>query len=335
MKVQFPIISNLSGADVYFERLAQGLPAHGVETDLRMYPHLMEFLPYHALTPFFPTPGDGTLVHTKAEYGWLFAVPGKPLVVTVGHCVFDPVYKRYKGRLKRLYHNLKVKRNIAHSFAVADRIVTVSHSSAMCLTKCFGQHDVRVIYNGVDEDFFRPPSPELPAADGPTRVFFAANCTVRKGYDLLAPILSRLGEGFVLELATGLRTRVRNLPHPAMRSLGGLKGVELLKAYQRCDIFLFPSRLEGFGYPVAEAMACGKPVVCTDCSSLPELIDEGRGGYLCPRDDVDAFADRIRQLARDPDLRAQMGAYNRAKVKQQFSLSHCLAQYAALYAELG
>ena len=107
-----------------------------------------------------------------------------------------------------------------------------------------------------------------------------------------------------------------------------------MQAYQRSDIFLFPSRLEGFGYPVAEAMACGKPVVCTNYSSLPELVEDGRGGTLCPRDDVDAFAEGIRRLARDPDLRAQMGAYNRAKVEEQFTLSRCVQRYVKLYEEL-
>ncbi len=81
-------------------------------------------------------------------------------------------------------------------------------------------------------------------------------------------------------------------------------------------------------------MACGKPVACTDYSSLPELIDDGRGGTLCPRDGVDAFAEGIRRLARDPHLRAQMGAYNRAQVEERFTLSCCVQRYVELYAEL-
>ncbi len=49
---------------------------------------------------------------------------------------------------------------------------------------------------------------------------------------------------------------------------------------------------------------------------------------------MDAFAEGIRRLARDPDLRAQMGAYNRAQVEEQFTLSRCVQRYVELYAEL-
>ncbi|MFB3141086.1 MAG: glycosyltransferase family 4 protein, partial [Candidatus Acidiferrales bacterium] len=251
MKVFFPIITNFSGADIYFERLAAGLADQGWQPDLRRYPHIMEFLPYTALKPFLRPNRECTLVHTKAEYGWLFAVPQRPLVVTLAHSVFDPAYAGSKGLGKRLYHNLKLKGNIARSFARADRIVTVSHFSARSIAECFGRDDIRVIHNGVDESLFRPPTDNALRRDPPHRLLFVGNCTARKGFDLLPRILDRLGEGFLLEYTSGLRTRTSRPPHPAMRCLGQLRGAELVQAYQRSDIFLFPSRLEGFGYPVA------------------------------------------------------------------------------------
>jgi glycosyltransferase involved in cell wall biosynthesis len=166
------------------------------------------------------------------------------------------------------------------------------------------------------------------------RLLFVGNCTRRKGFDLLPLILNQLGSGFALEYTSGLRATAGSPPHPAMRPLGRLSAGELRAAYQRCDVLLFPSRLEGFGRPVAEAMACGKPVVCTNYASLPELVDDELGGYLCPRDDVEGFTDRIRRLAADPDLRARMGLYNRAKIERQFSLTRWALDYLALYREL-
>lgn len=334
MKVHFPVIRNASGADVYFERLAAGLAGQRCQTQLDFYPHLLEFLPYRPLRAFLPNSVDCDIVHTKAEYGWLFASRGKPLVVTLAHSVFDPGYDPYKSVAQRLYHNLKVRGNIARSFSLADRIVTVSRFSARCIREGFRRDDVTVIYNGVDETFFHPAAEDGPAQEGPTRLLFVGNRTTRKGFDLLAPILNRLGPGFLLEFTSGLRSRRPRPPHPAMRSLGRLTAMELLAAYQRCDILLFPSRLEGFGYPVAEAMACGKPVVCTDYASLPELVDEGQGGYLCPPDDVETFAERVRELGSDPTLRGRMGAYNRAKAEREFSQTRCIEQYIALYREL-
>lgn len=333
-KVNFPVIRNYSGADTYFERLARGVSAQGIETDLRFYPHILEFLPYTVLRHLLPARREDGIVHTKAEYGWLFAAPCSPLVVTLAHSVFATPYEAFKKSLQRLYHNQKLRPNIRRSFDLADRIVTVSRFSAGCIFDDCGRRDVRVIYNGVDENFFRPGLESAPPSHGPVRLLYTGNCTVRKGFDLLGPIMDCLGRGFQLEYTSGLRSFTKGSSNAAMRPLGRLSEVDLLAAYQRCDIFLFPSRLEGFGYPVAEAMACGKPVVCTNCSSLPELIDDSQGGYLCPANNVDAFADRIRRLGCDPDLRHRMGAYNRTKVEKQFSLARCLKEYVALYEEL-
>lgn len=334
MRIRLPVIRNFSGADVYFERLAQGLRLRQVSSDLRFYPHLMEFIPYTLLQHFLPRRHICDLIHTKAEYGWMLREPDKPLVVTLGLMVFDPVYRRSKTLPRHLYHELKWRGNLRRSFAVADRVVAVSQFLAHRIRDIFGREDVRTIYNGVDTDVFRPPQAPAGSPDKGIRLLFVGNITRRKGFPLLAPIMQRLGAGYILEYTSGLRTRGARPPHPAMRPIGVLRGRPLIEAYQRCDILLFPSRLEGFGYPAAEAMACGKPVVTTNYSSLPELIDDGLGGYLCPPDDVDCFANRIQMLAADPGLRARMGVYNRAKVEQHFSLSGCIQQYIELYEEL-
>jgi glycosyltransferase involved in cell wall biosynthesis len=333
MKVRYPIITNYSGGDVYFRRLADGISSQGWEPELVTYPHLLEFLPCTAIRPFLPKAGKADLVHTKAEYGWIFRDAATPLFVTLAHSVFDPEYDRYKGLVKRTYHNFKLRGNILRSFERAERIVTVSRFSAARIGETFGVKDIRVIYNGVDTDFFCPAEQTEQENKGPVRILFVGNMTARKGFPLLEPILERLGEGYVVEYTTGLRTRGSAPPHRAMQPLGKLEGEDLLRAYQRCDIFLFPSRLEGFGYPVAEAMACAKPVVTTNYSSLPELIEDGKGGYLCPIDDINAFAESVARLADDPDLRRRMGEFNRNRVRERFSHTRCMEQYAALYRE--
>jgi Glycosyltransferase len=104
--------------------------------------------------------------------------------------------------------------------------------------------------------------------------------------------------------------------------------------YNYADIFLFPTRLEGFGLSVAEAMACGKPIVTTDCSSMPELVIDGKGGFLCEMDNVKDFADSIRILAEDSGLRRQMGTFNRARVIEKFSLDRMVQEYITVYKKL-
>jgi glycosyltransferase involved in cell wall biosynthesis len=100
------------------------------------------------------------------------------------------------------------------------------------------------------------------------------------------------------------------------------------------DILLMPTVREGFGLSVAEAMATGLPVVASDCSSIPELIDNGLGGFLCPVGDVDQFAEKINLLADNPALRKQMGEYNRAKVERMFRLDQMVENYKQLFEEI-
>lgn len=71
-----------------------------------------------------------------------------------------------------------------------------------------------------------------------------------------------------------------------------------MKNWWKCIIFvisfyLLLSRLEGFGYAVAEAMACEKPVVCTNGSLLPELVVDQKSGFLCEQDNVSDFVKKL------------------------------------------
>jgi len=85
---------------------------------------------------------------------------------------------------------------------------------------------------------------------------------------------------------------------------------------------------------VAEAMACGLPVVTTNCSSLPELVDDDKGGFLCPLGDVQIFADKINQLADDARLRREMGEYNRARIEKAFTMDRMVKEYQCLFDEV-
>jgi glycosyltransferase involved in cell wall biosynthesis len=77
---------------------------------------------------------------------------------------------------------------------------------------------------------------------------------------------------------------------------------------QRASIFALSSRFEGFPNALAEAMACGKAVVATDCPTGPrELTEDGKAGVLVPVDDVGALANAFVRLATDPELRQRLG----------------------------
>jgi len=115
---------------------------------------------------------------------------------------------------------------------------------------------------------------------------------LRKGVSLLPQIAERLSPAIKIVYTRGLRGGFDLPDLPNLRCLGRKANDDMPALYRDSDILIFPSVREGFGLVPAEAMACGLPVVATNCSSLPELIDNGKGGFLCPIGDVEAFAEK-------------------------------------------
>jgi glycosyltransferase involved in cell wall biosynthesis len=97
---------------------------------------------------------------------------------------------------------------------------------------------------------------------------------------------------------------------------------------------LFPTRLEGLPYAALEGMSCARAVITSRAASLPELIDHGRTGWLCPVDDVDAFAAAIEQLHADPRLRRSIGAAAREVIVERFTERTMAQGYADLFGQL-
>ena len=89
-------------------------------------------------------------------------------------------------------------------------------------------------------------------------------------------------------------------------ALGRVTDDELVDLYRGALLYIDPTRYEGFGYGLLEAMACGTPVVTSRVTSVPEVVDEA--GIVCEPDAVEAFADAVRRLAGDDDLRADLRA---------------------------
>jgi glycosyltransferase involved in cell wall biosynthesis len=88
--------------------------------------------------------------------------------------------------------------------------------------------------------------------------------------------------------------------------------VDLMAFYNTCDVFLFPSLLEGFGLPPLEAMACGVPTVISDCGGVREYARHEANCLLVPPGDADATRDAVQRLLDDASLRAALVAGGRA-----------------------
>jgi len=123
--------------------------------------------------------------------------------------------------------------------------------------------------------------------------------------------------------AQGLDGRVREVIKPDNATLEAL--------YAGARALVFPSRWEGFGWPIIEAQACGCPVVCGDGSALPEVA--GEGAILCGADDHAALG-RALVATGEPERRAHLIATGRRNAAK-YAAEAMVAAYLAIYRELG
>jgi len=100
---------------------------------------------------------------------------------------------------------------------------------------------------------------------------------------------------------------------------GVLDDARLAAAYEDCDVFVMPSKKEGFGIVFLEAMLRGKPCIGGAHGGTPEVIEHGRSGFLVEYGDVDALVRYLLALRADPDLRRRLGERGRELVKSRFS----------------
>ena len=135
--------------------------------------------------------------------------------------------------------------------------------------------------------------------------------------DLLGPQLRSLAS------ALGISDRVIQVENPAD---------EILEALYNCALaLLYPSRFEGFGWPIIEAQACGCPVVCSNAGPLPEAA--GDAGLFHDVDDEAGFAADLLRLA-DTTYRKEWSEKS-LRNAERFSTDHMIAQYIDIYRQLG
>jgi glycosyltransferase involved in cell wall biosynthesis len=222
-----------------------------------------------------------------------------------------------------------------------DRVVVGSEFARRQLAEALGARvdHVAVVPYGVDPRFApRPARADLKARHGlgagPVVLFFGG-LKPRKNLPLLLDVWTEVvravpgarlliagGGGMLPELrrraaATGLGDRVV--------FTGYVPEAEKADHFNLADVFVFPSALEGFGLAVGEAMSSGLPVVASDRGSIPELLVDGQGGFLCDPARPFEFTEALVRLLRDPAARAKQGAANAERVDRGFRWERCVA----------
>lgn len=332
MKIWLPYVRGGSGTDVFTHTLGQTLQDFGVEVEISAFAHSWQYFPWRLKAIQEPKGTD--IIVTNTWNGFAFSRENIPLITIEHHCIFDPAYKVFRSPLQAVFHEGLVKYFELSSIAKADAVVAVSQYTANSVRKALGVKKPYVLYNAIDTDFFNPaPETERPEKQI-TKLLFVGNLIHRKGADLLPKIMDGLGSDFELHYTKGLRTSEPFTKMPNMIPLGRLSHEELRQAYRDADILLFPTRFEGFGYAVAEAMACGTPVVASDCSSMPELINNNVTGKLCPVEDVGAFIQAVKEISVDKIKLNEMGNKASEAINERFSLEKMSKEYIRVFEKM-
>jgi phosphatidyl-myo-inositol dimannoside synthase len=116
--------------------------------------------------------------------------------------------------------------------------------------------------------------------------------------------------------------------------LGKLALEQLKYCYSRCDIFVMPSRQEGFGLVFLEAMALGKPVIAGNLGGATEIVSDGATGFLVPPGDLKTLALRLTQLLTSKDLCKEMGEAGRKRVERNHSFEKYQAKLKTILNEI-
>ena len=206
---------------------------------------------------------------------------------------------------------------------------------------------VHVIRCGIDASLYAAAA--LPGEESAVRVACVASLEEYKGLEyLLRAVQEVRGRGLqvrcrvagggsqrraLVASATekGLEENVRFLGHQTEREVRQL----LLES----DIFVLPSvvagngQMEGIPVALMEAMATGLPVVASDLSGIPELVEHEVSGLLCPPRDHMCLADAVERLANDSGLRQRLGTNGRRRVESEFSLESSAQALRRLFGE--
>ena len=327
---------NVGGNTTYTRALAYGLTARGVEVSpMRWGKHPPTTALYEAYASLSRAPD--TVLHFTADTGPILRTR-TPSIVTV-HGIASRWIEGVRGKRAETVWRTRVSRAIAS----ADAVVTVSASSAKDIAAVFNIDEkvVNVIPHGIDyERFSRPSRLSMQVKNVVPREFilFIGNIEPRKNVDALCEAFSReivqsLGIPLVIagRPAWAYEKTMRRISNtPGVIYLGEVSDEDVVALLQHAKLFVFPSRYEGFGFPVLEAMASGCPVLTTRRGALNEVA-----GPAATVDDLDpaAIAEGIVSCLTDEDWQDATSRNGRLWA-QGFSWDRSVESHLELYKQV-
>jgi glycosyltransferase involved in cell wall biosynthesis len=252
----------------------------------------------------------------RSHVPYLVAMDGTPLWYARNELwyalpKFDPTTPT-----SRLKHEL-TRRVYARAF----HLLPLSRSCRDSLIDDYGipPERITVVPPGINLETFACPDRSAPSPDRPFNILFVGADFSRKGGDLLVTLATR-PEFQDVEFNLVTRSyRGPAAPNIRVHDRMTTNSEPLVRLFREADLFVLPTRADSHSIASLEAMAVGLPVITTPVGGIVDIIQDGETGFLVPRDDLEALADRIRRLRQDRAMRIGMGLAGRKRVETHFN----------------
>jgi len=304
---------------------------------------LKEFLQAAALADAVAASGDvrrlhAHFCHSATTVAWLASMmSGLPLSFTAhAKDVYSP--------------DLNPAGLLARKLAAASFVVTCTRANQVYL-QAQTTTPVHCVYHGLDVEFARllgATGRRAPEGGG-LRALAVGRLVRKKGLDVFIDALDILrARGLPVDAVIvgedgdhgpALRAQVARLGlEGIVRCTGPMTQAALFQTYLQASVFCLPCRVldngdrDGIPNVIAEAMACGLPVVTTAVCGIPELLEDGRNGLIVPTDDPVAAADAMERLHRDPALVGRLAECASSSIRERFDGDRAVVTLSALLA---
>jgi glycosyltransferase involved in cell wall biosynthesis len=253
-----------------------------------------------------------------------------------------PYYSSFSNLLLRYPYYSYARMLESRAVKKATTLLASSHATKAEFLEHYPSNaqNVSVVHLGIDTNFFKPCNTSSFSRqlniEGKRIILYVGFSTPRKGLEYLLKAMHLLTiDNAVLLIAgkwePGYRDSLNKLIEATgdqVIELGYVPDEKMPELYSSAELLVMPSLLEGFGYPLAEAMACGTPPIGSSAGSIPEII--GEFGKIVPPMDAVGLANAIESGLRDNDKKFQSRALN-SYIKENFSIDSMITNTLSAY----
>ncbi|MHB8231705.1 MAG: glycosyltransferase family 4 protein [bacterium] len=232
-------------------------------------------------------------------------------------------------------------------YKYSDYVICVSNAvKENLLSQGMSGEKLEVIYNGIDTEKFNPDAEGLPKrkdSEKPFSIGIIARLSREKGVDLFLDaakfVLAEIPEAKFFIAGTGvlkdgLIKKAKDLNIYNSVYFLGFVGGNLVSFLKELDALVFPSLKEGLGLALLESMAMEKAVITSDAGGMPEVVEDGRNGFVVKKGDINAIYQKLIFVYNNKDIVSEMRKEARKTVTLRFNIEDCADKTLDLFITL-